>query len=880
MNWWQRLFHRDKLDGQLDKELRFHLEQHASDLMKRGYDPVEARREARLDIGGPQQVKEQCRDERGTRWLEDLGKDLRYALRTMRQKPGFATVALLTLALGCGATTVMFTLINGVLLKPLPYSDPDRLLSLQEQTDWSTQYGNLWAFTYPNFLDCQSAVNSLNMVATRFITGTLSEPGQAENISGREVSASFLPTLGIPVYRGRNFLPEEDRLGAAAVAIISYGLWQRRFGGNAATIGAALVFEGKSYAIVGVTPPGFRWDGDEQDLLTPLGQDASPNMQNRGAHRIGAFARLKPGASVSQAQAELAVAGRQLAAEYPKTNKGRTFVAEQLRPDVGNARSTLWLLLGAVGLVLLIACVNVASLMLARAVSRERELAMRVALGAGRGRLARQCLTESAVLGLGGGLLGIGLAAAGVHPFVKFWPGSLPRAAEVGLDWRVLLFTLAVSLVSGLFFGLAPALRAPARDLEQTLRAGSRTVAGSARRLHSGFVISEIALAVVLLVCAGMLGRTLMHLVSLDSGVNLQNVLTARANLSPAALANAAKTRATWQELLDRARQVPGVHSIAMVDTIPMREGNNQIGYWTSADLPPADKQPLTLANSVTPDYLKVMGLNLREGRFFSDQDRKGTEGVAVIDEVMAHEAFPGKSAIGGHLWIGMGSDPVRVIGVVRHVRYWGLAGDDQARIRAQLYYPFAQVPDDFVPRWSQLMSIAVRTSVDPLSIVEPLRRAVRGANNDQVIFEVNTLEQLARESIARQRFLMLLFGIFAGLALLLACIGIYGVLAYLTGQRIPEIGVRMALGAKTWDVIWMVLRQSLGMILVGIVVGTAAALGAGRVLARFVEGVQPNGVSTLAIMTPVLVSAALIASFLPARRASRIDPVKALRQE
>ena len=880
MNWWQRLWHRDKLETQLDKELRFHLEQNTSDLIERGLDPEEARRQARLTLGGPEQVKEVCRDTRGTRWVEDLWQDLRNAVRTLRQKPGFATVALLTLALGCGATTVMFTVINGVLLKPLPFPHPDRLVSLQEQTDWSTQFGNLWAFTYPNYVDCKHAIQSLDMTASRFITGTLSQPGQAENIQGREISAGFLTTLGVPVFRGRNFLPEEDRLGAAPVAIIGYSLWQRRFAGSAAVIGTPVVYEGNSYSVVGITPAGFQWGGVEPDLLTLLGQDPSPNMQNRQAHRIRVLARLKPGATLTQAQAELSVIGRQLAVQYPKSNKGRTFIAETLRPDVGDVRSTLWLLLGAVGLVLLIACVNVASLMLARAVSRERELAMRVALGAGRGRLVRQCLTESGVLGLGGGLLGIALAAVGFRPFVKFWPGSLPRAAEVALDWHVLLFALAVSLAGGLFFGLAPALRAPSRDLEQTLRSGGRTVAGSARRLHAGFVISEIGLAVVLLVCAGMLGRTLLHLASLDSGVNLQNVLTARANLSPATLANAARTRAAWQDVVARAREVPGVQSIAMVDTIPMREGSNPIGYGTSANVPPDDRQPLTLANSVTPDYLKVMGLTLREGRFLTEQDHKGTEGVVVIDEVMAQEAFHGKDALGAHLWIGMGSDPVRVVGIVRHVRYWGLAGDDGARIRSQLYYPFAQVPDEYLPRWSQLMSIAVRTSIDPLSVVEPLRRAVRGANNDQVIFEVNTLERLARESIARQRFLMLLFGIFAGLALLLACIGIYGVLAYLTGRRVPEIGVRMALGAKSWDVMWMVLRQSLGMILLGLGVGTAAALGAGRVLQRMVEGVQQNGVSTLVIMIPVLLSAALMASFVPARRASRIDPVKALRQE
>jgi predicted permease len=397
--------------------------------------------------------------------------------------------------------------------------------------------------------------------------------------------------------------------------------------------------------------------------------------------------------------------------------------------------------------------------------------------------------------------------------------------------------------------------------------------------LHGIFVVSEIALAVVLLVSAGMLGRTLLRLSSLDPGLNIQNVLTSRAALSPATLANPEKTRMAWREILDRMRRVPGVESVAMVDTVPMREGNNQIGYATTAAVQ-ENQQPLVLASSVTPDYLKVMGIALLQGRFFDDQDRKGNESVAVIDEVMAQEAFGGRDVIGKHLWIGIGPDPVRVVGVVRHVRQWGLARDDSSKVRAQLYYPFAQVPDALVRRWSELMSIAVRTSVDPLSVIESLRSAVRGTGNDQVLYEVNTMEQLVRDSLARQRFLLLLFGIFAGLALLLACIGIYGVLAYLTGQRVPEIGVRVALGARAVDVIWLVLRQSLRMIFVGVIIGAAGAVVAGRVLVRLVEGAQPIELSTLAITIAILVAAALTASFVPARRASRVDPLIALRQE
>jgi len=737
------------------------------------------------------------------------------------------------------------------------------------------------------------------MAAWRYSGGLVSEPGEAEHVDGVEISSELFSALGVSVWRGRAFLPEEDQPGAAPVAIVSYSLWQHHYGGSPAAIGEPLVLEGKPYTVVGIAPAGFRLSDVEPDVLTLIGQDTSLVMRLRDAHPgIEVWARLRPGATQAEAQTELALMGLRLAAEYPKTNAGRGFVAQPLRHElvdqlVGDARSTLWLLLGAVSLVLLIACVNVASLLLARAVSRERELAMRSALGASRSRLARQCLTESAVLGLAGGALGILLAAGGLRPFVAFWPGSLPRAEQVQLDWHVWVFALAASLLSSLLFGLAPALRVPAGGLEQTLRAGGRALAGSSRRLHSRLVISEIALAVVLLVSAGILGRALLRLSSLDPGVDIRNLLVTRTALSPAVLRNPARTRSTWQALLDRVHRVPGVQAVASVDTVPMREGTNQIGYWTTPAVPEKHQMPLALAASVTPDYLKVMGIPLREGRFFNENDRLGNKPVIVIDQVMAEHAFHGQDPIGKSLWMPdmpcVGpkgetfyncTDPYEVVGVVGHVRQWGLASDDQAHVRDQFYYPFAQVPDPFLRRWSELMSLAVRTSIPPLSVLEPLRREVRGATGDQVLYEVRTMDQLAKASLARQSFLLLVFGIFAGLSLLLACIGIYGVLAYLTGQRVPEIGVRMALGASAGEVMWLVLRQSLRMILVGVGVGAIAALVAACVLTHWVEGVRPTEPLTFAMMISVLVAAALFASFLPARRASRVDPMTALRQE
>ena len=881
MNWWQRLWRRKKMEEQLEKELRFHLDQHVNELIARGDTPDLAQRNARLALGGPEQVKEKCRDARGTRWVEDLLQDTRYALRTFRQKPGFTLVALLILSLGIGATTVMFAIINGVLLRPLSYPEPDRLVTLRGFTE---QFGEFWGFSNLDFGDAKRESQTLALAAWTYAGGTVSEPGEPQYVNGRQISAELFSTLGISPVQGRAFRPDEDQPGTQAVAIISYGLWQRDFGGDASAIGRSLVYEGKPYTVVGIAPAGFQLDGDA-DVFTPLEQrqNTDPRMQNRSARFLRVMARLRPGFGLAEGRTELALIARHLADEYPKSNAGLSMTAYPLQKElVGDVGSTLWLLLCAVGLVLLIACVNIASLLLARAVSRERELAMRVALGAGRSRLARQCLTESAMLGLGGGVLGAVLAFASIHPFVAFWPGSLPRAGEVHLDWRVLVFAVGASLLSGLLFGLAPALRVPVRSAEQTLRAGARTIAGRSRRLHSAFVISEIALALVLLVSAGMLGQTLLELTSLDPGFNVQGVMAARLALSPARLGNPEQIRAAWQDVLDRARRVPGVDSVALVDIIPMREGENSLPYWTTATPPPPNQEPVALASSVTPDYLKVMGIPLRQGRFFNDNDRIGSEPVVVIDDNLAQRAFGTKDAVGKRIWIPAmgGAGPVLVVGVVGHVRHWGLAGDDQSRVRDQIYYPLAQVPAPLLHFFSSIMSIAVRTTIPPTNAVEPLRRELRGAAGDQVLYEVHTMERLVSASLARQRFLLLLFGVFAGLALLLACIGIYGVLAYFTGQRAPEIGVRVTLGANPLDVMRLVLGESLVMIFIGVGVGLLASLAAGRILNRLVEGMRPADVSTFAITIPVLVIAALFASFVPARRASGVDPVTALREQ
>jgi predicted permease len=877
MSWWSRLFQRKRMEEQLERELGFHLDQHSSDLIARGYTPDQARRQARLALGGCEQVKEKCRDARGTRWLEDVVQDARYALRSFRQKPGFPAVAVMILTLGVGATTAMFAVVNSVLLRPLAFPESERLVAVH---GFIEQFGELWGMSIPDFRDVSRESKSLEMGAWNYGGGTISAPGSPEYVDGRQISAGLFATLGVLPSRGRAFDSNEDRPGAGPVAIISYALWQRRFAGDPSAIGRTLVFDGKPYAVVGIAPAGFQLSGDV-DVFTPLGQETEPRVQNRAARFLHVIARLRPRVTVAEAHSELALIAGHLAEHYPKEDHGWDMRLRQLRDDlVGDVRGTLWLLLSAVGLVLLIGCVNIASLFLTRAISRERELALRAALGAGWSRLARQCLTESSVLGVCGGLLGTLAAQISIRPLVALWPGDLPRAEEIHPDWRVFAFGMGVSLLSAILFGLAPALRVPLESLEGALRSGGRTISGGSRRLYAGFVISEIALAFVLLISAGMLGSTMLRLSSLDPGLNVHNVLTARFAISPGALASPAQIQSAWQDVLDRARRVPGVEYATLADIIPMREGENSLPYRTTPAALPPNHEPIALASCVTPDFLKVMGIPLREGRFLDEHDRENSEPVVVIDENLARHAFGEDDPVGRQLWTGMGSAPVHIVGVVGHVRHWGLAGDDESRVRDQMYYPFAQVPGRLLRFFSSIMSFAVRTQTPPLNLLEPLRLELRGAAGDQAIYEPRTMEQLVSASLARQRFLLFLFGVFAGMALLLAAIGIYGVLAYLTGQRIPEIGVRMALGATVRDVVGLVLRECLQMVAAGLGVGILAALAAARILQRLVQGMEPVHVATFAIMMPLLVAAALAAGFVPALRASRVDPVKALRQE
>jgi len=869
------LWRRRPREVELEQELSFHIERHASDLMARGVAPDAAWREARLALGGPEQVKEQCRDVRKTRWLDDLLRDVRYACRGVRRDPGFAAVVVLILALGIGATTVMFAVIDGVLLRPLAYPEPDRLVSLR---GFSEKIGETWGFSKLDFDDLRNASRSVSLAAWTYGGATLSAPGDPEYLRGRKISADLLPVLGVSLQTGTGFQSDDDRPGGRPVAIISYGLWQRRFGGEASAIGAPLTFDGRPYVVGGVLPRGFALDGDA-DIFTALGQDPDPRLANRNARFIRVLGRLRPSVNLTDAQAELATVAGRLALEYPTSNEGRSVRALDFQRDgVRGVGATLWLLMAAVSIVLLIACVNIASLMLARASSREREFALRTALGAGRGRIVRQCLTESVLLGLCGGALGVLGALAAIGPFVASWSETLPRVNEIHVDARVGLFALALSVGTSLFFGIVPAIR-PIRA-DRDLRVGGRTMTGS-NRLHGVFVVSQIAMAVVLLAAAGTLGRTLLTLSSLDPGLDVNNVLTARFAISPALVERPAGIRAAWQDAIDRAARIPGVQAVSLTDIVPMRAGENTLPYSTSADPVPIAQLPSTLASSVTSGYLRVMGIPLRHGRFIDDHDRLGSEPVIVVDENLARHAFGREDVVGRQLWIrAISPSPIQIVGVVGHVRHWGLGADDQSSVRDQIYYPLAQVPDTLLHFFSSIMSIAVRTTIPPEALAEPMRRELRGTNADQSLYQFRTLAQLVSGSLAQQRLLAWLVGAFAGFALLLACVGIYGLLSYVTRTRVREFGVRMALGASAGEIWRLVLGRSATLIAAGVAIGAGGAWIASRVVFRLVEGMRPADLPSAMLMVGLLVGSAFLASAAPAYRASRVNVTNALRQD
>ncbi len=811
--------------------------------------------------------------------MSTLLQDLRYGLRMLAKNPGFTAVAVLTLALGIGANTAIFSVVNGVLLRPLPYPEPDRLARIYER---SAQFNEM-SVSYPNFLDWERMNRSFaGMAAYRGESFNFADTGQPEYIPGAMVTANFFSVLDVKPLQGRTFTPDEDRRGANPVAMVSDGLWKRRFGGDTAVLGKSLLVDGKAYTVVGILPRDCQLLGPAE-VITPLWQwSRRMNLEGRETHPgIRVVGRLRPGVSLAQARADMDNIAHSLAEAYPKTNEGQGTRVVPLKNDVvGDVRPMLLLLQAAVGFVVLIACANVANLLLARSVARKREVAVRVALGASRGRVIRQFLTESVLVSLAGGALGLLLASWGIPPVLAAVPGGLPRREAIGLDGSVLLFTLVISLLTGILFGLAPALESSRSNLQEALKEGGRSAVGGQHRTQSIFVVSEVALALVLLAGAGLLIRTLQRLWDVNPGLNPQHALTMQVALSPTLLDDPSKIRIAWRQLLDRVRNIPGVESAAVTILVPLSGDDNEMPFWTSGQPPSSMAQMhAALTYITTPGYLGTMGIPLQRGRYFTEQDSESSRKVAVIDDVLAEHFFPGQDPVGKQLQLYM-LGPIEIIGVVGHVKHWGLDADDSAKIRDQLYFPFFQIPDQFMAQAKTGLRLVLRTGANPVSVASAVSKQVMGPGRDQPVYNVNSMEQLISSSVARRRFLRMVLVIFAGLALTLAAIGIFGVISYSVSQRTHEIGIRMALGAEKRNVLKLVVGRGLALTLAGVAIGLVAALGLTHFIAGMLYGLRPTDPLTFVAVSLLLTAVALLACYIPARRATKVDPMVALRYE
>jgi predicted permease len=817
--------------------------------------------------------------------MQRLTQDLRYAIRILARNPGFTVIAALTLALGIGANTAIFSIVNGVLLNPLPYPHPQELTVLFERTA-SFEKSSI---SYPNFLDWQRTNSAFaSMAAYRHKDFNITGSGEPERVRGGMVSAEFFPVLGVKPLLGRVFSRDDDRQGAAGVVLLGEGFWQRKFGGARDIVGKQITMNGEAYTVLGVIPASFRFRafnfGGIKDVYVPVAQSKDPDFYQRNARKgMDAIGRLKPGVSLAAARADMAQITHNLAEMYPDVDKGSGATILPLREDlVDDVKPYLWLLLGAVGFVLLIACVNVGNLQLARSTGRSHEFAIRRALGADRWRVVRQLLTESVALGLVGGAIGTGVAAWGTQAAIRVLPETLPRAEDVGVDGHVLAFTLAVSILAGVVFGLVPALKISRPDLQETLKEGARGTSGGRNRAQSVFVVAEMALALVLLTGAGLMIRTLARLWSVNPGFNSQNVLSFDVTLAPSLGANPATARSAIRELSQALQAIPGVQAMSVTGgAIPM-SSDNELPFWVDGQAKPANVSEMNLAliYFAGPGYLRTMQLSLLEGRFFGSNDDEHSPQVVVIDENFARKYFPGQDPIGKRVHLAIHNMDPEIVGVVGHVKHWGLDAEaDRHNLQEQIYVSFLQTPDE---SWSgpPQAGVVLRSAGPPLGVVGAVREAIEKLNRENVMYDTETMDEIVEESLANRQFSMILLSVFAGLALLLSTLGIYGVISYVVGQRTREIGIRIALGAQQGSVLRLMLGEGMKMALVGIVVGVVAAVGLTRLMAQVIYGVSATDPMTFGLVVIVLTTVALAACYVPARRAMRIDPVIALRYE
>jgi len=784
-------------------------------------------------------------------------------------------IVVVVLALGVGANTAIFSVVNAVLLRPLPYADPDRLVRLSEDSPQVPQM----SISYPNFLDWREQNKVFTGIAAmQFRSLNLTGADEPERLAGRAVSAEFFDVLGVKPAAGRSFLPEEDRPGASRVCILSHGLWQRRFGSDPSPVGKQLRLGGESYTVIGVLPASYRF-GTPTDIFVPIGLRAG-EMMERGSHPgIYAVARLKPGVSVERARTELVSLAERISTQYGM--KGNSATLTPLREAlVGDIRTSLLVLLGAVGFVLAIACANVANLLLARAASRHREMAIRAALGAGRWRIVRQLLTESVLLALLGGGVGLLLAWWGVDVLRAVSVDSLPTTTEVNLDGKVIIFTLLVSIVTGVIFGLAPALGAAKTDLHNTLKESGRGSTASGRRawLRSALVVVEVALSLVLLVGAGLLIKSFLRILDTDPGFKSENLLTMQLALN-VKKDEGGKVLNFFNDLSGRIKGLPGVESVAFSNGLPLGQASDTSFAIVGRPKPEPGKQPQTMIYIPSTEYLQAMGIRLVKGRFFTAQDTHRSPRVAVIDEAFARQQFPDEDPL-GHYIAGDGKDnpDAEIVGVVAHVKHFGL--DATERIQAQLYLPFNQAPDDALPSLAPRMNLIIRTTADPLTLASAVRREVQELDPNQPVYNVNTMEQTLDRSLAPQRFSMTLLLLFAVVALALASVGIYGVIAYTVSSRTHEIGIRMALGAQKTDILRLIVGHGMSLALFGVLLGLAVAFAVTRVMASQLYGVSATDPAVFVGIAVLLGAVAFLASYIPARRATKVDPMIALRYE
>jgi putative ABC transport system permease protein len=804
--------------------------------------------------------------------MSNLLADLRFGLRLLRQAPAFTTVAVVALALGIGANTAIFSTVDAVLLRPLPFHNPDRLVMVWEDASYASFPKNTPASG--NFFEWKARNRVFtDMAATRGGSANLTADGPPEQVLGRGVTPNFFAVLGVRPLAGRTFTEEEERTGAP-VAIISYGLWQRRYAGDPATVGRRILVNGASYSIIGIMPRDFAFRGRDLDLWTPANFQPAA-MTNRGSHFLNVVARLKPGVTLAQAREDMRRVASELAAQYPDTNARVGAVVFPVREEmIGKTDVELYVLLGAAGCILLIACANLAGLLLARAVARRREMAIRGALGAGRGRLIRQLIAEGALLSLAGGVLGVLAAPVGMKVLADLVPANLPSTVVPALDLRVLLFALALSVTTGLAFSMVPAWQATRVSLADALKQGGRGgIGGRGAATRDALVVLEVAAALALLVGAGLMLRTVSGLRAVDTGFRSDHLLTMRTSLPSARYREPGKRLSFYNRVIEGVRALPGVESAAYASTLPFLSIGNTNGYEVEGRKQPPGEAGDALLRVATHDYLNVLGVRLLEGRSFSAADSAGAPPVAVINETLARVYFPKESALGHRITL-RGKEPLwrTIVGVVRDVRERGY----ELEMKPGVYLPFAQNQDT----WAVPENLVVRTAADPASLTSAVRRVIASADAEQPVAAVRTMETIMALGLEDRRQHMTLLVAFAGLAVLLASIGLYGVLAYSVTQRTREIGLRMALGAAASRVVAAFVLRGLALATAGVVLGLAAAWVLSRTMTNLLYGVTATDPATYAAVAGLLGVVAAAASWIPARRAARVDPITVLREE